>query len=99
MGATDERPGIGTPSAGESATQALAAEREARWQAAENAERLTRLVTALPAAVLVEDERRRVVLVNDSFCDVFRLPAAPAELVGTEAESVMAQIKHIAADP
>ncbi len=74
-------------------------EREARWHAAENAERLTRLVTALPAAVLVEDERRRVVLVNDSFCDVFRLPAAPADLVGTEAESVMAQIKHIAADP
>ncbi len=77
----------------------LAREREARWHAAENAERLTRLVTALPAAVLVEDERRRVVLVNDSFCDVFRLPAAPADLVGTEAESVMAQIKHIAADP
>jgi len=107
MGATHERPKTGPLSAGEPATEAaeaeresvLATEREARWQAAENAERLTRLVTALPAAVLVEDERRRIVLVNESYCEVFRISAAPAQLVGADAVSVLAESKHVTADP
>ena len=65
----------------------------------ENEKRLIRLVAALPAAVLVEDEERRIVLVNDYFCDLFQISAPPAELTGADAVPVIAASKHVAADP
>lgn len=77
----------------------LTAERDARRVAAENEERLIRLVAALPAAVLVEDEGRRIVLVNDYFCDLFEISAPPAELTGGDAVPVIAQSKDVVADP
>ncbi len=77
----------------------LAAERNARRIAAENAERLVRLVAAVPAAVLVEDDRRRIVLVNDDFCDLFEISAPPAELTGAKAAPVIAKSGDVAADP
>ena len=77
----------------------LATERDARRVAAENEERLIRLVGALPAAVLVEDEGRRIVLVNDYFCDLFEISAPPAELTRGDAVPVIAQSKDVVADP
>jgi signal transduction histidine kinase/CheY-like chemotaxis protein/HPt (histidine-containing phosphotransfer) domain-containing protein len=46
--------------------------------------RLAALVESLGAAVLVEDEQRRVVLANESFCRMFGIPAAPSALVGVD---------------
>jgi PAS domain S-box-containing protein len=77
----------------------LAAERDARRKAAENAERLIRLVAALPAAVLVEDECRRIVLVNDYFCDLFRTSVQSPDLTGASAVQVIEESKRVAADP
>ncbi|HUK68435.1 MAG TPA: PAS domain-containing sensor histidine kinase [Streptosporangiaceae bacterium] len=77
----------------------LAAERDARRKAAENAERLVRLVTALPAAVLIEDECRRIVLVNDYFCELFQISAPSSDLTGASAAEVIDETKRVAADP
>ena len=79
--------------------EAASAEREARRRAAENGERLARFVTALPAAVLVEDEQRRVVLTNELFCEVFQIPATPAQLIGASSVPVIEESKQMAADP
>ena len=77
----------------------LAAEQNARRISAENAERLVRLVAAVPAAVLVEDDRRRILLVNDYFCDLFQISTPSAKLTGAEAAPVIASSKDVAADP
>jgi PAS domain S-box-containing protein len=77
----------------------LAAERDARRRAGENAERLTRLVAALPAGVLVEDECRRIVLVNDYFCEMFQISVPSSDLTGASAVTVIDQSKQVTADP
>jgi signal transduction histidine kinase/CheY-like chemotaxis protein/HPt (histidine-containing phosphotransfer) domain-containing protein len=46
--------------------------------------RLEALVQSLSAAVLVEDEDRRVVLANEAFCRMFGIPGSPAALVGVD---------------
>ncbi|MBL8720298.1 MAG: response regulator [Myxococcales bacterium] len=46
--------------------------------------RLEALVANLRGAVLVEDERRRVVLANDAFCAMFAAPVPAAQLVGMD---------------
>ena len=77
----------------------LAAEKIARRIAAQNAERLSGLVAAVPAAVLVEDDQRRIVLVNNHFCEVFQTAARRGDLTGAEAVPVIAKGKDVAADP
>ncbi len=78
----------------------LTAERDARRRAADSAERLIRLVTALPAAALVEDERRQIILVNDRFREMFQIPVSSAEdLIGTHAAPVIEKSSHLTADP
>jgi diguanylate cyclase (GGDEF)-like protein/PAS domain S-box-containing protein len=46
--------------------------------------RLTALVCNLQAAVLVEDENRRIVLANPTFCEMFGLNVPPDKLVGVD---------------
>lgn len=45
--------------------------------------RLAALITNLQKAVLVEDENRKIVLVNQLFCDFFGISAMPDTLIGT----------------
>ena len=65
----------------------------------EDAERIAVLVTAFPAAVLVEDERRRVLLANERFCDLFGLADRPEALVGADSAALVRDMKNAAADP
>lgn len=46
--------------------------------------RLSSLISNLDAAILVEDENRKILLVNQKFCDLFNIPALPHELTGTD---------------
>ena len=61
--------------------------------------RLVSLIENLAAAVLVEDDARRVVLVNQEYCDLFELPADPATLVGTDCSDAPEQARPFMADP
>lgn len=79
--------------------RALAEERDARQQAAAQFERLSRLIAALGHAVLVEDENRTIVLVNQAFCDLFAIPAPPEALVGSDCSGAAEQSKHLLVDP
>ena len=65
-------------SLGEDVTERRAREEELRATTS----RLTTLLENLQAAVLVEDEHHRIVLANQTFCDVFGLPFAPDKLRG-----------------
>ncbi len=51
------------------------------------AERFRALVANLGFGVMVEDEGRRVSLVNRAFCELFALPVGPEELTGADCEA------------
>ena len=74
-------------------------ERLAEAAAAADRARLAALVADLGAGVLVEDEHRRIALVNEDFCSMFGIPAPPAALVGTDCSNAAAQSKELFADP
>ncbi|MGV3558197.1 PAS domain S-box protein [Larkinella arboricola] len=46
--------------------------------------RLTSLIKNLQTGVLVEDENRKVILVNQLYCDLFGIQRTPDELIGTD---------------
>ena len=50
--------------------------------------RLTTLLSSMGSAVIVEDERGKVVLANDAFCAMFALASRPADLVGQEGDAL-----------
>jgi PAS domain S-box-containing protein len=55
--------------------------------------RLDSTIASLQHAVLLEDEHRRVILVNDAFCRLFGLAEGPAALVGTSAGELVERMK------
>src|SRR3954451_6676371 len=61
--------------------------------------RLTNLVQNLKSGVLVEDEHRRVALVNEEFCEIFDVGAAPDTLVGRDCAGTAELLKDRLAEP
>src|SRR3954471_19996374 len=61
--------------------------------------RLTNLVQNLQSGVLVEDEERRIALVNTDFCAIFGVKAPPDELVGGDCAAAAERLKRMPADP
>jgi PAS domain S-box-containing protein len=50
----------------------------------ESENRLSSLISNLDSAVLLENEKREISIVNKKFCDIFSLPVSPEELVGKD---------------
>jgi PAS domain S-box-containing protein len=61
--------------------------------------RLTRLVQNLKSGVIVEDEQRRIAIVNADFCSIFAIDAAPEMLVGADCRAAFDRAGTLAADP
>jgi PAS domain S-box-containing protein len=61
--------------------------------------RLRALITNLDSGILLEDERRHIVLVNQLFCDLFHIPAPPPFLIGADCTNSAEQSKSLFADP
>ncbi|NBG67360.1 PAS domain S-box protein [Acidiluteibacter ferrifornacis] len=49
--------------------------------------RLKNLIATLQSGVLLEDENRKMVLVNQTFCNLFAIPAPPDSLIGLDCSS------------
>lgn len=60
--------------------------------------RLEGLVQNLHAGVLVEDENRKIVLINQQFCDLFSIPVAPELLIGADCAQAAEQTKELFCD-
>ncbi|HLP91487.1 MAG TPA: response regulator [Nostocaceae cyanobacterium] len=60
--------------------------------------RLTALIENLQAGVLVEDESREIVLVNQDFCKMFDVPIAPQDLIGANCAEFAEQVKNYFVD-
>jgi len=63
------------------------------------AARLRALVASLGVGVLVEDEHRRVSLVNQALCTMFSIPYSPDELVGADCAAAVLQSKTLMREP
>lgn len=61
--------------------------------------RLSTLITNLQKGVLVEDENRRIILVNQLFCEIFGIPAEPEALVGMDCSQSAEQTKNLFSNP
>ncbi|WP_052050917.1 ATP-binding protein [Leptolyngbya sp. KIOST-1] len=61
--------------------------------------RLTTLIQNLEAGVLVEDENRRVLLANQTFCQIFQLPMAADLLKGPDCDALLRQAASLFCDP
>jgi PAS domain S-box-containing protein len=61
--------------------------------------RLGTLIASLHAAVLVEDEKRRIVLTNEAFTSMFEIPAPPEALLGADCSNAAEDSKHLFVDP
>lgn len=61
--------------------------------------RLKGLVQNLNAGVLVEDENRKIVLVNQQFCDLFSIPVPSELLIGADCAQAAEQSKNLFCDP
>ncbi len=77
----------------------LERQHEAAAALAQTSSRMAALLTSLQSAILVEDEERKVVLANETFCDMFGIGATPQELVGADCAAMAEQAKAAFKDP
>ena len=63
------------------------------------ANRLSSLIQNIQAAILVEDENRKVVLTNQLFCDIFFEGRQQETIEGNDCSAAAEQAKHLALHP
>ncbi|MCU0424222.1 MAG: PAS domain S-box protein [Candidatus Kapabacteria bacterium] len=61
--------------------------------------RLGALIQNLQAGILLEDEHRRIVLTNTTFCAMFGIPATPEQMIGADCSDSAEQSKENFMDP
>lgn len=61
--------------------------------------RLTALIQNMHSGILLEDENRRIVLINQTFCDIFGIPVSPEQLKGTDCKNSAEESKFLFTDP
>lgn len=64
-----------------------------------NAAKLQYLMGNLGKSVLVEDEFRRIVLVNKEFCNLFKVPLEPEALIGANCLEALDKALYLFEDP
>ena len=61
--------------------------------------RLTTLIASLNGGIIIETPQRKVLQVNQTFCDMFAIPASPDALRGTGCADAGQQVKGLFRDP
>lgn len=64
-----------------------------------SSKRLSQLITNLQTGVLLEDENRKIVLVNQIFCNLFSIPVDPNLMIGWDCSDSAQQSKPFFKDP
>jgi two-component system, sensor histidine kinase len=63
------------------------------------ADRLSHMISHLQSGVLLENEKRRIEVVNETFCEIFSIPLKPDQLLGADCTQSAQQTKHLFKDP
>jgi len=61
--------------------------------------RLSIILESLREGLLVEDQYRKITLVNQAFCDLFKIPMHPQALIGMDCAQNVEQSKNLFKDP
>lgn len=61
--------------------------------------RLSQLITNLQTGILLEDEFRKIILTNNTFCQMFGIPVPPDQMVGWDCSDSAEQSKGMFKDP
>lgn len=62
-------------------------------------ERLRTLISNFKSGILLEDEKRKVILTNDKFCKIFGINLEPDSLIGFDCKNAAEQSKSFVKDP
>lgn len=65
----------------------------------ESENRLSSLISNLDSAVLLENEKREVSIVNKKFCDMFGIPVPPESLIGKDCVNLLKEAKEYFEQP
>lgn len=60
----------------------------------ESENRLNSLIENLQSGVLLEDENRKIVVVNNKFCSMFKIPSEPEQMIGVDCAQAAQSSKH-----
>lgn len=63
------------------------------------ANRLSHMISHLQSGVLLENEKRKIEVVNETFCEMFGIPLKPDQLLGVDCTQSAQQTKHLFNDP
>ena len=56
--------------------------------------RFSALIQNMQSGILLEDKNRKIVLVNKIFCEIFKIPATPEQMVGYDCKASAEESKH-----
>ena len=77
----------------------ISVQKKSQYELESSTSRISTLMQNLHAGILVENEYRKIVLVNKGFCHLFDIPAEPEQLVGIDCASALDQAKHLFKEP
>lgn len=87
------------PMAAQGIVRDITKDKEAEEQLIQSENRLSILIKNLESGVLLEDENRKIVLTNKKFCDLFKIPLQPDQLIGSDCSNSAEQSKGLFDDP
>ncbi|CAL2081819.1 PAS domain S-box protein [Tenacibaculum sp. 190524A05c] len=65
----------------------------------ESENRLSSLISNLDSAVLLENEKREISIVNKKFCEIFSIPSQPEKLLGQDCVKLLKESKGFFEEP
>lgn len=64
----------------------------------ESKNRLSSLISNLDSGVLLEDENRKIIFINQQFCDIFKIPLLSESLIGKDFSDSIDESQHLFVD-
>ncbi|WP_179337146.1 PAS domain-containing sensor histidine kinase [Winogradskyella ludwigii] len=87
------------PIAAQGIVRDITSEKASEEKLIESENRLSTLILNLDSGIILEDENRKIVLSNTKFCELFKLKAKPADLIGMDCVSAAEHNKLLFTDP
>ena len=87
------------PIAAQGIIRDITSDKEAEDLLIESENRLSSLIVNLDSAILLEDENRKIVLVNPKFCELFSIPVSPDLLKGQDCNNAANDSKNLFKNP
>jgi len=81
------------PIAAQGIVRDITSQKDFAEQLIKSENRLSSLIANLDSAVLLEDEERKIILTNQKFCDLFRIPVGPELMKGQDCSNAAEQSK------